>query len=154
MKKTHADLDSTPLPIRYLMHSPLQINIKQLNQTLSPNRVNPFNCQKRISVQSQFFLISTGKENYCREKAKDCPSILQIHTHACTYIKKLKAAAEDLLYIYISHNGYNIYNVVISSRKKCTVQYITHLQISYVRQKNHPEVESHPECLQTILFRA
>lgn len=33
--------------------------------------------------------------------------------------------------------------------EKSNMQFITHLQISYVQQKNHPEVEPHPECLQT-----
>ena len=51
-------------------------------------------------------------------------------------------------FIYLI-TGINIYNVVIRSRKKSGMQFITHLQISYVRQKNHPEVEPHPECLQT-----
>lgn len=61
MKKTHADLDSTSLTIRNLVHTPLQINIEQFDQLLSPNRINPFNWiitrkSKRNSVMSSFLI--------------------------------------------------------------------------------------------------
>lgn len=48
VEKAHAYLDTTALSIGNFMHSPLKINVKKINQFLSSNRINTFNCSEKM----------------------------------------------------------------------------------------------------------
>lgn len=69
MEKPHADLNTTALSIRNFMHPPLQIDIKQVDQLLSSEGINSFNCnmknkRKENIPKFAFFFTFFSKETY------------------------------------------------------------------------------------------